>query len=113
MNGRIELDGRVVKAVLRDCKNLTLQLKKAASPAPTKVRSEVDRLRCVDVVKIILRLDGKPMHYKEITKKVIASGLKISGKTPELTINSRLSVSVKNGEGVFDAIGKGMYQLAS
>ena len=39
---------------------------------------------------------GKPMHYKEITKKALGCGLlKTEGQTPETTMQARLSDAIK------------------
>ena len=45
----------------------------------------------------VLREAGEPLHYEEITRRILAGGLwTTSGLTPEATLGARLSQSVKN-----------------
>jgi hypothetical protein len=61
----------------------------------------------------VLRSARKPLHTKEITKRVINSGRcsGLKGKTPEATIAAMLAVGSKPG-GPFKRVDKGMYALA-
>jgi len=44
----------------------------------------------------VLQDEGKPLHYREITKRILAGKLwQCSGKTPEATINAQLAVNIK------------------
>jgi restriction system protein len=44
----------------------------------------------------VLQEAGTPLHYREITKRMLAGGLwTTSGKTPEATVNAQLAVDVK------------------
>jgi len=53
----------------------------------------MDSLTAVE--KVLLNI-GKPLHYKQITEKIIEKGLwKTEGKTPDQTINARISVDIK------------------
>lgn len=62
----------------------------------------------------ILATAGKPLHAKEIAKRVIDSGrcAGLKGKTPEATITAMLAVGSKPG-GPFTRIDKGTYTLAA
>lgn len=62
----------------------------------------------------VLQDAGTPLHYLEITKRVLAAKLwKTNGKTPEATINARLAVDVKkNGKAsVFRRAGRGVFAV--
>src|SRR5215218_762010 len=61
----------------------------------------------------VLRQAGEPLHAKEITKPVLASGRSsgLKGKTPEATISAMLAVGSKPG-GPFKRVDKGTYTLA-
>jgi hypothetical protein len=61
----------------------------------------------------VLRSARKPLHTKEITKRVIDSGRcsGLKGKTPEATIAAMLAVGSKPG-GPFKRVDKGTYALA-
>lgn len=50
----------------------------------------------LDAVEMVLSQTGKPLHYQEITNKIISQELWYSeGKTPEQTVNARLAVDIK------------------
>jgi len=60
----------------------------------------------------VLQEAGTPLHYQEITKRVLAAGLwKTEGKTPDATVNARLAVDVKkNGPAsAFRRAGRGVF----
>ena len=61
----------------------------------------------------VLRAARKPLHTKEITKRVIASGRSsgLKGKTPEATVAAMLAVGSKPG-GSFKRVDKATYTLA-
>src|SRR5512135_783679 len=47
----------------------------------------------------VLRLAGKPLHYKEITEVAIEKNLLSHvGKSPEVTMGARLAALVKKGD---------------
>jgi len=58
-------------------------------------------LSALDAALRILQEAGTPLHYREITKRVLAGDLwQCSGKAPEATINAQLAVNIqKNGKG--------------
>ncbi|MCO6043332.1 HTH domain-containing protein [Aeoliella sp. ICT_H6.2] len=63
--------------------------------------------------------DGQPMHYRDITNKILELGLvETASKTPEATLNAQLHMEMqrreKRGEEQrFDRRGKGMFGLVS
>jgi restriction system protein len=57
---------------------------------------------------------GGPLHYREITKRILEKGLwKTSGKTPVATINAQIAVDIiKHGDlSKFIRVGKGTFAL--
>ena len=73
-----------------------------------------------EAIRKVLADEGKPMHYREIMKKIIKNGYRIDyGKTPKNSVGSRLSsntISSKNSKSkkLFEEVekGKGVYTLA-
>jgi len=61
----------------------------------------------------VLRKAGKPLHAREIAKRVLASGrcAGLKGKTPEATISAMLAVGSKPG-GPFARVDKGTYTVS-
>ena len=59
-----------------------------------------------------MRKAGEPLHVKEITKRVLASGrcTSLKGKTPDATIGAMLAVGSKPG-GPFTRTDKATYTL--
>lgn len=53
----------------------------------------------IEAAAEVLRIAGKPMHYKEITKLAIAKNLLSHvGKTPEVTMSHRLTSAIKKDD---------------
>ena len=68
----------------------------------------------LDAVLKVLQEAGSPLHYQEITKRILAAGhWKTEGQTPAATINARLAVDVKkNGPAsAFRRAGRGIFAL--
>ena len=62
----------------------------------------------------VLQEAGKPVHYRDITKRILSAGLwQTDGKTPEATINAQLSVVVKKQgtASAFRRAGRGMFAV--
>ena len=58
---------------------------------PTKNASALQAAR------MILEQAAEPLHYGEITKRILAQGLwHTTGKTPDETVNARLAVDIKS-----------------
>ncbi|HBJ34514.1 MAG TPA: restriction endonuclease [Planctomycetaceae bacterium] len=68
----------------------------------------------LDAVKKVLAKAGEPLHYKEITRRIITDGYWDSnGKTPEATVNAQLSTDIKNlgKESKFTRLRPGVFAL--
>ncbi len=64
----------------------------------------------------ILQDSAVPLHYHEITKRILAAKLwKTQGKTPDATINARLAVDIKKkgASSAFRRTGGGTYAINS
>ncbi len=71
-------------------------------------------LSALDAALKVLQAEGKPLHYRDITRRVLAQGLwKSEGKTPAATINARLAVDVKKKgpASAFRRAGRGIFAL--
>ncbi len=71
-------------------------------------------LSALDAALKVLQEADTPLHYKEITKRVLAAGLwKTEGKTPEATINAQLTVNIKKKgkASAFCKRGRGIFAL--
>ena len=57
-------------------------------------------MKVLDAVIEVLKRAGKPLHYNEITQKVLASGLwETTGTTPASTVRARINEDIrKNGD---------------
>jgi hypothetical protein len=68
-----------------------------------------------EAIDIVLGASTTPLHYKDITEKIIADGLRRSlGATPAATVNAQISTSIKK-EGPnspYLRVGKGTFTLA-
>lgn len=73
-------------------------------------------MNALDAALKVLQDAGKPLHYEEITKRILAARLwQTQGKTPEATVNARLAVDIKkNGvTSAFRRTGGGTYTINS
>ncbi len=64
----------------------------------------------------ILTEAGAPLHYREITKRILERGLwETQGKTPEATVNARLAVDIKKrgSNSRFQRTAEGVFALRS
>ena len=53
-------------------------------------------MNSLDAVFVILQNAKEPLHYQEITKRILQQNLWITeGKTPDATINARVAVDIK------------------
>lgn len=71
----------------------------------------VDRLTAIERV---LEEEGTPLHYREITRRVLSRGYwRTDGRTPEATVSARLSVDAKRAGAASRVIrlGKGIVTL--
>ncbi len=68
----------------------------------------------LDAIEVVLRDAGKPLHYREITERVLKKRLwATEGKTPEATINAVLAVDLQEGgeESRFARVSPGVFAL--
>ena len=71
-------------------------------------------MNAIDAAHEILRDAGKPLHYREITKRMLAQKLWMTGgKTPWATVNAQLAVDTKEGSPAsrFVRAGPGLFAL--
>ena len=65
-----------------------------------------------EAIEKVLASSATPLHYNDITERIISDGLRKSlGATPAATVNSRISVSIKNDgdNSPYIRISKGTY----
>jgi hypothetical protein len=68
----------------------------------------------LEAVEAVLAAVGQPLHYAEITKRMLDQGLwKTKGKTPAATVNAQLAVDlIQRGDtSCFQRTGKGVFGL--
>jgi len=68
----------------------------------------------LDAAEMALAAEGEPLHYREITRRVLDQGLwQTEGKTPIATMSARLSTDVKHHSAStrFERCGPGIYGL--
>jgi restriction system protein len=71
-------------------------------------------MNSLDAVEIILKESGAPLHYGEITRRILARALwETEGQTPEATINARITGEMKQhgDRSRFMRVGAGLYAL--
>ena len=70
-----------------------------------------------DAAKKVLEDAGKPLHYSDITDRILGQGLKTTaGATPAATVNAIISTAIQKDQkegsaGVFERTGSGEYGL--
>ena len=71
-------------------------------------------MNVLQAAEIALKEAGTPLHYKEITRRMIDHGLwQTGGETPDATVNSKIAVDIKqNGtHSLFQRTDKGVFAL--
>lgn len=71
-------------------------------------------MNVLQAAEIVLKEASKPLHYKEITQRMINRGLwQTHGKTPDATVNAAIAVDIKkNGtHSLFQRTNGGVYVL--
>ena len=71
-------------------------------------------MRLIDAVAVALAEADGPLHYREITERVLAKGYWNSrGKTPEATVNARLAVDIRDQGAAsrFVRVSRGRFKL--
>ena len=67
-----------------------------------------------EAIDKVLAASSQPLHYKEITEKIISDGLRTSlGATPAATVNAQISASIKKLEddSPYVRVAKGTFTL--
>ena len=76
------------------------------------VLAEKNNMDFLTAAQTILEDEGQPLHFKEITKRALMTGLIApSGMTPEATMGSRLYVDTKKDDSRFERVGRGQFGL--
>jgi hypothetical protein len=53
-------------------------------------------MNSLEAIEVVLREEGKPLHYREITERILKQNLwTTEGKTPAATINTALAVNLQ------------------
>ena len=53
-------------------------------------------MKALDAAVAVLNEAGEPLHYREITRRMLALGLwTTTGKTPWVTVNARIAVEIR------------------
>jgi len=68
----------------------------------------------VDAIRRVLAEANGPLHYREITQRILKQGYwQTDGKTPEATISAQLTVSINRhgSESPFRRVGRGLFEL--
>lgn len=71
-------------------------------------------MNALEAAALILKQSGEPLHYKELTKRILRTGLwETQGQTPEATVNAQLAVDIKNNGSAsrFQRTDKGIFAL--
>jgi len=69
-----------------------------------------------EAIQRVLASSSSPLHYDEITERIIAAGLRTSlGATPSATVNALIAASIKHkgSASPFVRVAKGTYTLAN
>jgi len=72
-------------------------------------------MSALSAVEALLSETGTPLHYREITSRILERGLwKTEGKTPEATVNALLAVDIKKrgANSRFQRTGEGIFCVA-
>ena len=67
-----------------------------------------------DAIITVLKESQEPLHYQEITERILSRGLKsTAGATPSATVNAQIAASIKHegGASAFVRVSKGIFAL--
>jgi hypothetical protein len=96
----------------RQPKPATAQVPQAAPAAPATTAPVTMDGTMLDIAVEVLKSEG-PMHYRELTSKVLALGFATAGATPERTLAAKLALEVKKGvNSAVTRVGRGVYSAA-
>lgn len=71
-------------------------------------------MNALDAAKTVLRDEGGPLHYREITERILKRRLwTTEGKTPEATVNTALAMDIqeRGGESRVERVAPGTFAL--
>jgi restriction system protein len=71
-------------------------------------------MKALQAAEVVMKEAGKPLHYREITKKMLDRGLwQTEGKTPDRTLNATITHDIKHygDQSLFQRTGEGVYAL--
>jgi HB1, ASXL, restriction endonuclease HTH domain len=70
-------------------------------------------LTVLDAAEVVLRTQGRPMNYREITDLIVRERLWLTmGQTPNLTVHAALSVNSRSGHHArFKRVAPGVFTL--
>ena len=83
-------------------------------PAPKPAAPAPRRLAVLNATEEVLRGAGSPLHYHEITKRILKAGFwTTEGKTPEATVGARIYKDIADlgGQSAFLKLGRGIIGL--
>lgn len=86
----------------------------AHSCGRVRIKNGVREMTLIDAMVAILRDAREPLHYQEITRRVLQSAnWRTSGKTPDATVSAALTVDVKRhgSAALFARVAPGVYTL--
>jgi len=90
--------------------------KNSATARPSMPSEARQELTWPEAIKKVLASSPTPLHYKDITERIIAQSLRSSlGATPAATVNAQISNSVKqkDSNSPYVRMGKGTFALRS
>ena len=68
----------------------------------------------LDAAEQVLRQQGQPLHYDEITRRAIAQALIAThGQSPARTLNAQINASIQRGQSPFERVARGIYGLTA
>lgn len=73
-------------------------------------------MKALQAAEVVLKEAGKPLHYKEITQRMLDRGLwQSEGKTPEATVSSTITTNIQKygAHSHFQHTDEGVYALRS
>lgn len=84
----------------------------AQSACPT-LPQPGESVSVTDAAYLVLQEAGTPLHYREITKRIVEKGwYETNSKTPEISVGAAIAGNIKSENAKFERAGRGMYKIA-
>jgi len=84
----------------------------AQSASPTLPQNG-ESVSVTDAAYLVLQEAGEPLHYREITNRIVAKGwYETKSKTPEISVCAAITANIKSENAKFVRAGRGMYAIA-